>query len=223
MKRLFFFVSIIVLTVTSGCLFNEDDKKEDQDDVAGNEITNTMAAKYYPLKVGATWIYEATVSRTTMNDTTYTDTYEITDTITYNEISYFTEIRDIGGYGEFLIYFRTAGNILYGVDFNNDSEEKTYLNFNLSLGDSWTPSVSLLEETFDGIVDVEVAAGTFPNCIKFLSESVAIEKDILVKNVIKEYYATGVGRVKSIFIKTDADENVLFSEITELKSYEIPE
>ena len=46
---------------------------------------------------------------------------------------------------------------------------------------------------------------------------------MVIKNDIKEYYAANVGRVKSILIKTDADDTVVFSEVTVLTSYEIPE
>jgi|GEM_PF-6976574 hypothetical protein len=220
MKRLLFLTMIIILTFAAGCIFSEDTKKNNEPEEV---LPNESAEKYYPLKIGASWTYEAAVSKIGASDTTYTDTYAITDTVTYEGQPYFVEHREIGGYGTLSLYLRTGGNILYGTDPNQTGEELTYLNFNLFLGDSWTPSATQLEETFIAIVDVEVPAGIFENCIIFRAVGYQLENDIVVKNDIKEYYAANVGRVKSILMKTDVTETVVLSEVTVLKSYEIPE
>ncbi|MFC1539230.1 hypothetical protein ACFL6H_07395 [Candidatus Latescibacterota bacterium] len=223
MKKKFLLVIIIVVSVFAGCIFSEDKKNEDPSDITKNETSNETAEKYYPLKIGSRWTYEATVSKPEVNDTTYTDIYEITESVIHNELSYYVERREIGGVGEIIIYFRTAENILYGVDITNEREELSYLNFDLSIGDSWYPTATVFEETFDGIVEMKVPAGTFSNCIKFRAEGYVLYNDIILKNEIKEYYAPNVGRVKSILIKTDMNGNIVSSEITNLISYAIPE
>jgi len=219
MKRFLLFVLITLFTVIAGCIFSDDDKKEEKKD----ESESYSAAKYYPLKVGIFWIYKATVIDERGEEFIYTDTYEITETITLNNNLYYVEKREIGGYGNFLVYLRISSNILYGINQEEGNEEKSYLNFNLSIGESWTPTGTLIPETLDGIVDVKVPVGIFKNCLKFLATGTAQEGEIQIKTMVKEYYAPEVGRVKSVLTKTDINGNVLFSEICDLTSYFIPE
>lgn len=219
MKRYFILVLILLTAVSAGCIFSDDDKKEEKKD----ESESYSAAKYYPLKVGVFWIYKATVINEQGEESIYTDTYEITETITQNNNLYYVEKREIGGYGSFVMYLRISNNILYGINLEEGNEEKSYLNFNLSIGESWIPTGILIPETLDGIIDVKVPAGIFENCLKFLATGTTQEGGLEIKTMIKEYYAPQVGRVKSVLTKTDKNGNLLFSEICDLTSYFIPE
>ena len=219
MKRYFTFALILLMAVTAGCIFSDDDKKKEKKD----ESESYSAEEYYPLKVGIFWIYQATVIGERGEETIYTDKYEITETIQQNNIEYYVEKREIGGYRSFIMYLRISNNILYGINLDEGNEEKSYLNFNLSIGESWTPTGTPIPETLDGIVDVKVPAGIFENCLKFVATGTTIEDGIQKKIMVKEYYAPQVGRVKSVLTKTDINGNVLYSEICDLTSYSIPE
>ena len=120
-----------------------------------------------------------------------------------NNNLYYVEKREIGGYGSFLMYLRISNNILYGINLEEGTEENSYLNFNLSIGETWIPTGTLIQETLEGIVDVNVPAGIFKNCLKFVATGTVQENGSEINKMIKEYYAPEVGRVKSIFIKTD--------------------
>ncbi len=220
-KKLIIIFSTVLLLLATGCILSDDKKKDDPPEDYGNTADNEIIEKYYPIQIGALWEYEASVTRSGAHDTTYADTYAIVDTITYNDRLYYVEHRDIGGLGMLSLYLRTEGNILYGI-YPNETEELTYLNFNLGFGDSWNPTATTLPETFEGFIDVDSPAGTFENCMKFQAEGYVIENGMVIYTVVKEYYAAHVGRVKSVIIKTDTEDMIVFSENVILISYEIP-
>ncbi len=194
MKKIFalMLALLMVMFMAVGCLTSDDDDKDD--DGGTNTGGGTLqATTYFPLKVGATWLYSET--GTSYGETSeYTYQHVVTGTTTINGKTYFIMDEDDED-----TFYRIADNKLYVLGFFDemyktanmpeaakaavakiaeDGEEYVLVDFTKKANTPWTiysetdsgegyTSTMIMTGKYLGTQNVSVTAGSFNNCAKF--------------------------------------------------------
>ena len=255
MKKVLALLLIFLAIFACGCLTDDDD--DDDDDKGGSSSAGTQlnlkAEDYAPFAVGNTWTYHETGTNWGSDvDHTYVETIVGTETVAGSS---FYKVTDTDGTE---VYFRIADNAVYSTEWIPDvaakpatleaikaQAEYKLMDFSQKTGASWigltynnsdeygTTSFTMTN-TFVGLQDVTVPAGTFKDCPVF--KAVVLSNYSMTNNghtynekfetTLYVYLAKGVGPVKTsskTTITAEGQASVTEDTVEQLTTYSLAE
>lgn len=179
--------------------------KQPDESVAG------ALSDYFPLRRGSKWVYQGTGNEyaSFSREVLFTEG-NLAQVLEINGGADVSKVYQLNSKGVYEIFKREEPSDPVNLLHEKATGQRLLLQSPLAVGTKWEDGNSLWE-IVDTAATIETPAGTFKNCIKVKSVSLADSKSVMY-----QYYAKGVGMVQQDFIY-DKGEKISSS----LESYQL--